>query len=86
MTPTEAYEACVRRFLADHPEHIAGTANDPAPDKPGLCLDKYAALAFAEWMLARGLTDDPAKLAANIAVLRAELTRIPDDEWGGQTP
>ena len=68
-----------------NPHHIAGTANDPAPDKPGLCLDKYAALDFAKWMLARGLTDDPEKLRANIAKLEVELAGIPDGEWGGQT-
>lgn len=69
------FTGMVREFLRDHPEHIAGTANDPAPEqgKTGLCLDKRAALALMEWSLKHGAYTDRAKLEANIAKFREEL-------------
>lgn len=55
MTEAQA-AATVRRFLADHPEHVPGVRTDPVH---GVLLDTQAARAFAEWSKANG--GDPAK-------------------------
>ena len=72
------YEQMVRMFLEEHPEHIVGAkwVKVPPKDVEELVLDKGAALALAEWCLAKGLYRDRAKLEAGIAKMRAD--------WGAQ--
>lgn len=55
----EQVDATIRRFLAEHPEHIAGVRYDPVH---GPLLDTIAARAFAKWSETNG--GDPRKCKA----------------------
>lgn len=55
----EEADAIIRRFLSEHPEHIAGVRYDPVH---GPLLDTIAAKAFAKWSKTNG--GDPAKCEA----------------------
>lgn len=69
LTKEEA-DAIIRRFLAEHPEHIAGVRYDPVR---GPLMDAIAVRAFAKWSKTNG--GDPAKCEA--------FTKFLDQRKGG---
>lgn len=60
----EYVDRIIRRFLSEHPEHIAGVRYDPVH---GPLLDTMAVRAFAEWSKANG--GDPNKCKGFIKFL-----------------